>query len=392
MIAAFIHDHNFVFNPNDDQIYDGSGGAFDENLWKRYLQIFSSLIVIGRKVETLPNKLVVSSTENVEFSLIENLNSPKHRILNKSQIIKRLEAIISEVDFVIIRLPSTLGYWAFDICQKLSKKYILEIVGDPYEAYWNYGSFLGKLIAPIEALKLRSICKKAIGVIYVTQNYLQKKYPTDGLQESISNVRLQETSDAHSAISFYENPVGIFRIGLIGSFHVRYKGHTEALKAIQFLKNHYKITNFKLLFVGTGNPEWIKTLAMELDVLEYIEFVGALESGIKGVFPFLDSLTLYIHPSMTEGLPRVVIEAMSRGKICLASSVGGTPELLNNCFLHKPGDWKTLSHQIFKVCTQSSKFSMETSKLNLEVSSNYLESKLQQKRIDVINKILDIKL
>ena len=42
----------------------------------------------------------------------------------------------------------------------------------------------------------------------------------------------------------------------------------------------------------------------------------------------MDTLDLYIQPSNTEGLPRALIEAMSRGCPCVGSDAGGIPELL----------------------------------------------------------------
>src|SRR5690606_37588421 len=145
----------FVYNAETDLYYDGSGGAFDENLWNRYLAIFDNLTVVGRQIDTLPNKLVLSSTANVRFNLIKGASGTKNILKNKFRIVKELESIINEVDFAIIRLPSTLGSWAFDICKRLDVKCVLEIVGDPFEAYWHHGNMLGKLIAPIELMKLK---------------------------------------------------------------------------------------------------------------------------------------------------------------------------------------------------------------------------------------------
>ena len=46
------------------------------------------------------------------------------------------------------------------------------------------------------------------------------------------------------------------------------------------------------------------------------------------MFPFLDEMDLYIQPSLQEGLPRAVMEAMSRGLPALGARTGGIPELL----------------------------------------------------------------
>lgn len=386
MKAVFIHDHNFVYNAESDLYYDGSGGAFDENLWNRYLAIFDNLIVVGRQIDTLPNKLVLSSTANVKFNLIKGASGTKNILKNKFRIVKELESIINGVDFAIIRLPSSLGSWAFDICKKLDVKCVLEIVGDPFEAYWHHGNILGKLIAPIELMKLKGIVKNANNVIYVTQDILQKRYPCPNFTIGISNVRLDDVVEESSVRKFYSNEIETFRIGLIGSFHVRYKGHVEALQALKFVKDQ-GFSNIELALVGTGDSSWIRDLIKKYGLEAQVKIIGAVGAGKEGVFPFLDSIHLYIHPSKTEGLPRVILEAMSRGKICLGSDVGGTNELLENKFIHLPGNWQKLAEQIKSVIKATQEEKIEIALNNLKVAQGYVESILQNRRAEFIKNI-----
>src|SRR5690606_38512331 len=137
----------------------------------------------------------------------------------------------------------------------------------------------------------------------------------------------------------------VFDIGLIGSFHVKYKGHLEAIKALSLLKEK-GYNNIRLNLVGTGATDWVEDLIRKFGVVDNVKIWGAIKSGEEGIFPFLDKVDLYIHPSKTEGLPRVILEAMSRGKMCLGSDVGGTNELLRKEFIHAAGDWRTLAKQM----------------------------------------------
>lgn len=386
MKAVFIHDHNFVYSDSTKLYYDGSGGAFDKNLWERYLAIFDTLTVVGRQIDSLPNSLVVSSTENVKFDLIKGAHGFIDTVKNNQSIKSKLKTIIEQADFVIIRLPSRLGSWAFDICKELNKKYVLEIVGDPFDAYWSHGSLLGKLIAPIEMYRLKRITKNAKNAIFVTSEMLQKTYPCLNNTIGISNVRLKETVEKESVSEFYNKENKVFKIGLIGSFHIKYKGHIEAINAIKDLKNK-GYSNIELYLVGTGNPNWVEDLINENGLTNQIKIVGALLSGNEGVFPFIDELDLYIHPSKQEGLPRVIIEAMSRGKVCLGSNVGGTQELLAKQFIHSPGDWKNLSRQIEVILKMSKEEKIEVALNNLNVAQGYLENILQKNRIEFIKRI-----
>lgn len=386
--AVFVNDHNFFLDPENNFIYDGSGGVFDQNLWKRYLGIFEELLIIGRKTEVKPEKLNLSSFENVDFFLLKNPSSLKNRFFNYLSLKKTLKKIILKYDFAIIRLPSYLGAIAFEICYKYKIKYVLEVVADPFTSYRYHGSLLGNIIAPYERYKLKSILQKAQNVIYVTQEKLQDTYPNLNNNIGISNVRLTSVAQEDEVEKFYLNLKNEkFTIGLIGTFHARYKGHVELLKAIQYLVNKGR-NDIKVLLVGTGDPSWFRELVAKSNMENYFEMVGVLESGEKGIIPFLDKLDCYAHPSLTEGLPRVVLEAMSRGKICVTSDAGGVKEFLDEKFIHKAGDWHTLATHIENIILSDDQTKLNYALDNLKKSEEYLEVKLQARRTEFIEKIL----
>lgn len=388
MKAAFIHDHYFVHNSLDGKVYDGSGGVFDYKLWKRYLSVFDSLIVVGRLKDDLPNKLIDSTCENVSFELRGELRSGIDRFTKRKIVKRELKKTLEKIDFAIIRLPSILGYIALEICKENEIKYTLEIVACPWDAYINYGNISGKIIAPLEYCKLKNATKKAKACIYVTKYFLQKRYPTFCDSRAISNVNINELIDVKNALDFYKSyqEADEFKIALIGSFHVKYKGHIEAMQAISYLKTKYNLSNLKLYFVGTGDASWVLDYAKNIGIDHMIEIVGTLKSGKEGIVPFLDSMHLYIHPSKQEGLPRVVIEALSRGRLSLGSTVAGIPELLSNNFLHEPGNWEKLAKDIYDVYN-SKIFWEEIINSNISKASEYLEDKLQNNRYNYLKKI-----
>lgn len=387
MKAAFIHDHNFVYNIETDLHYDGSGGAFDGNLWKRYLSLFEELVVVGRKADALPNRLVISSEKGVRFNLISGAHGAKALLKNRSAIKKELESIIHGVDFVIIRVPSILGKWAASICKQQKKKYVVEVVGDAFDAYWHHGNLLGKVVAPIQSFFMRKLVRESPHVIYVTKDKLQKRYPCPNNTEAISNVRLLQVGVVKDVEHYYLTDRSKFVVGMIGTFHVRYKGHIEIIKALKYLKDK-GCQDIEMQFVGSGDSAWVLEIAEQYGVKNMINVVGTLQAGENGIFPFLDNLDLYIHPSLTEGLPRVVIEAMSRGRVCLASDAGGTSELLPSQYIHKAGDWKKLADDIELVIKAQKQDRLDTALKNLHEAERYLETVLQERREKFIKEAL----
>ena len=95
---------------------------------------------------------------------------------------------------------------------------------------------------------------------------------------------------------------------------------------------------------------------------------------------WLDGLDIYIQPSFQEGLPRALVEAMSRGLPALGSSVGGIPELLPSYCLHEPGDSSKLAELLTDVTSASPQRLIEMGTRNFEFVSEYQRCKMQEKR------------
>ena len=84
-----------------------------------------------------------------------------------------------------------------------------------------------------------------------------------------------------------------------------------------------------ITFVGGGNGQnALLEYAHELGIDSFITFTGRIgdRTEYKNIILNHD---VFLFPSHSEGLPRVIIEAMATGMVCIASNVDGIPELLN---------------------------------------------------------------
>lgn len=129
----------------------------------------------------------------------------------------------------------------------------------------------------------------------------------------------------------------------IGSFFEK-KGHSILIRSFaEILK---KNKNLHLILAGEGPlRSEMKSLATELSIKDNIHFLGFR----KDIFELLSSSILFILPSLWEGMPNVVLEAMSQGIPVIASSVGGVPEIIEDNidgFLIPPNDPKELTKKI----------------------------------------------
>jgi glycosyltransferase involved in cell wall biosynthesis len=89
--------------------------------------------------------------------------------------------------------------------------------------------------------------------------------------------------------------------------------------------------NKKIHFVikGSGPLErFLKELADELDVNEYVTFVGWTE--YHDMPKYLHNCDIYVSTAISDGTPVSVLEAMACGKACIVTDVGGVGEWIED--------------------------------------------------------------
>jgi len=125
------------------------------------------------------------------------------------------------------------------------------------------------------------------------------------------------------------------------------KGHRFLIEAISRLNG--KIPDTYFLFCGDGPlREKLEKQADQLRVLHRCFFMG-FRQDLAQIFSQMDFLVL---PSLTEGLPNVVLEAFAQSKTVVATAVGGVPEIVEdgiNGFLVPPESPEALANAIKKL-------------------------------------------
>jgi glycosyltransferase involved in cell wall biosynthesis len=126
----------------------------------------------------------------------------------------------------------------------------------------------------------------------------------------------------------------------VGRLH-RAKGHDVLLKALQGVRGRWEA-----VIVGDG-PERpkLEQLAVELGIADRVLFPGEASDPRK----YFKEASLFVLPSLWEGMPGVIIEAMLWNLPIVATSVGGVPEAVRHresALLASPGDADTLSYLI----------------------------------------------
>ena len=126
---------------------------------------------------------------------------------------------------------------------------------------------------------------------------------------------------------------------------MKYKGHIYVFRALRKInKNNSENMKLDYYLVGGGNNNMLREKAKRMKIEKNIHFVGSLNHD--DLMSELRNADIYIQPSLTEGLSRALIEAMSVGCPSIASSAGGNPELLPKEYIFKTKNYKQLIKRI----------------------------------------------
>lgn len=364
-MIIFAHDHKLRY---DNGIFFTQGGLAD-NITQRYTSIYGDLTIICRAISIKPDEKNLSRIEN-PLVRINAVHSSSLMISGKDK--QKIRETVEKSDGVIVRLPSIIGEEVFKCAKQLKKPVLAEIVTCPWDSLWNH-SLKGKVIAPVMWFKTRKSTKSADYVLYVTQQFLQRRYPTNGINIGCSDVELIDNKDnilesrLESIDKKAENSELI--LGTLASLNTKFKGQQYVMEAIAKLKSDGKKIKYRL--AGGGDASYLHSVAKKLDIEDLIIWDGLVPH--KDVFDWFAKLDLYIQPSEQEGLPRALVEAMSRACPCAGSDVGGIPELLQPEDIFKRSSWNSIYSYLKEIRKDKLK---ANAKHNYEKALEYTKTSL----------------
>lgn len=356
--------------------------ARDYAFWQRYLEVFDEVRVLARVADVAEDVSDVSLAEGdgVTFEPLPAYVGPWQYLPRAAELQWRIHRAVGRADAILLRVPGIIGTQAWLAARVQGAPFGLEVVGDPWDALaaGTRMTVLRPLIRRGFAAALRAQCRGASAVAYVTRETLQRRYPAaaDAFTSYYSSVEL--SADALVAEPRTFEPADRARLGLVavGTMTVAYKGYDVLLRALALIPPDERPS---LTIVGGGRlREDYQRLAGELGVGDDVRFTGQLPPG-TAVRDELDLADVFVMPSLTEGLPRAMIEAMARGLPCVGSHVGGIPELLDASQLVEPGDAAALAGHLRRLLGDPERLAQASAR-NLEEARDYQSTRLQARR------------
>lgn len=214
---------------------------------------------------------------------------------------------------------------------------------------YSYGTFIGKYMAKrhlnfIQDIQYPVACSATIKEILLKRHHIK----VDFVQNSADETKFFYQDKCKK--SLFREKLNLDKEKVI----FIYVGNLTKLKNLGYLINAFNMLEqkFQLLLVGDGNLKG----KLEKKSSSNIKFLGRKDN----VQEYLWASDVYVSPSLTEGLPTAVLEAMGCGLPLLLSDIPQHREIIDKNF--NMGDLFSLDNQeelINKIKIYSSKYVLE---------------------------------
>ena len=342
--VVVLTDHRFLATP-DGRVWTQTQA--DHDFWSAYAEAWSGVRVVARvaHVSEVPPRHLRADGDGVTFGAVPSFVGLRELARQTPAVLRAVDREVDAAEAVLLRGPGIIALCGLPRLVARRRAYSVEVLGDSYEAL-RFGGVAGRsgpLLAPLAGWLQRRVCHAARSASYVTDRALQDRYPPGGGPSfAITDVDLPPSAFAPSARP--QRPADRpLRMVLVGSLEQPYKGADTAIRMVALLRGQ---RDCHLTIVGGGRLlDTYRDLALRLGVAESVELTGWLPRG-PAVREVLQASDLFVMPSLTEGMPRALLEAMALGLPCVGSEVGDIARLLGAPFTTRPGDPDALARLV----------------------------------------------
>jgi glycosyltransferase involved in cell wall biosynthesis len=220
----------------------------------------------------------------------------------------------------------------------------------------------------------------------------REKYPRDLISvihngiAPVYEFSSEEIKDLRKEFGIEDNHYPV--ISMVANLRIM-KGHRDVIKAIPELKNKYPDILF--LFAGRDDSNGeIKKMAGKTGVLRNIRFLGYSKEPEKVVA----ASGIFLLPSLWEGCPTSLVEAMAQKKPCIATKVGGIPEIIidkENGILIPPGDPPSIKNAVIFLADNREEAAKMAASAGETYSRRFTLKKMVKKYETIYSELIDKK-
>jgi len=307
-----------------------------------------------------------SDKDKVEFVLVNFLTksviksefleeAKKYNVLTKVvkqktrydlSMIKQVYKIYSENNCTLIQ---THGYKAHIIA--LALKLLYKVKWISFAHGWTSENIRVKIYNSIEKLLIRfpDVAVAVSPKLFSVLKKIRKHKKTELILNAITVPPISDLVEENK-IKKKLGLEGAVVLGIFGRLSSE-KGQVYAISALAKLSN----CKVKLILLGEGvDEEYLRLHAKKLSLQDNVLFCG-YQSNIDVYINLVDFI---IVPSLSEGIPNIVLEGMAMNKPVISTNVGGIPEIIQhgqNGWLVEPGKPEQISSMLIELLNSKEK-------------------------------------
>lgn len=175
-----------------------------------------------------------------------------------------------------------------------------------------------------------------------------------------------------------------FALLYIGRLDVN-KGIREIIQVAGDLVSEH--ADLRFLIVGPGDEEMVRACVRERSFEKNAIMVGGVEDPV----PYYQSSDAYVLFSAFEGIPLTLLEAMACGLPCVATTVGGIPEVIVdkvNGYLVQSGDTEGLRKTLAHVLENRDEIQGISSKARTTIENRFSSSRMIEDYLGVYESLV----
>ena len=286
---------------------------FTKNIWKELAKGFDEYHIVGRSHF---NKFENYQEGNIYLHLIPSLGKKERSFLFSSFYIFFL---INKFKIThLLSQSSTLGGFTAALASKVYKiPLMVEIHGEQYFSYLKGEGFKNRFIGIISRFSFNSAQK-----VRSLNNHMTKRLQILGIQnicEIPGRVDFNKFNKKKQDFKI-QTPIKIISVG-------RFVKEKNYINLINFLNESSIDFNLTLIGGGELTPEYEKSICKsgnknKFKLIKWIKQEDMIDLIINS--------DIYIQYSISEGMPRTIIEAMALGMPIISTNIGSIPGVLED--------------------------------------------------------------
>lgn len=372
------------------RLYENNGQyyipfVYGYSFFERYLSFFGKVRLVAH-VEHADAEVVKSMLRvdgpNLEVFPVVFPHGKIDYIKKYFKIKKQLKNSFDGCDVAILRIPDQLAFQLMPMLKKNKIPVGVEVTSNSWDLF-EKGSTSGLFRPILRCLwdrQQKKACFNADAASYVTAKAIQRRYPPNPnvFATNYSSVDLREY--IKSARDYGQSPLNrVVCLHVAGNIGGVCKGHSELLQAMALLKN--RGIDVKCILVGNGKLTEENQRLIDNEKLN-VEFKGVLKA--PQIAKVMQESDILVFPSYREGLPRVVIEAMATGMVCITTKLDGITELLDSEVMVPVKNYEKIADIICDFLSSPEKMTLQSIK-NFERACAYTPEKMESNRNNFYN-------